>query len=198
MARSSFHNSYDESIRANKTYIDGKGWTTEDVHITLRDRTVTYEFFPHFHPYVPDLMQRLNEGGISGLQDCDTLYRPQPPDGHPISVLANSTRAVLTQPTSATRAGQTLSLSPGTPVTLPDSTAVTITMGTTVLNLDGSTYSLPSNQSLTLPAGLPLAFSSGLQCTIAGNKDVVIPDSTEVLLQNGAQRAILTLDGSEV
>jgi len=199
MARaSSFHNTYDELVRANKTYTTGGGWTTKDVHITLRDRSVTYEFFPHFHPYVPDLIRRLNEGGISGLQDSDTLYLPQPANGHPLSVLGDSTRAVLTHPTSATRDGRNVSLFPGTPLTLRDSTSVTITAGTTVFNLDGSTYSLPSDQPLTLPGALPLAFSSGLQCTIQNNKDIVVPDSTEVLLQNGAQRTILTVDGSEV
>src|SRR5439155_22285974 len=94
----SFHNSID-SARAYQTFI-ATGWTTGPLFITLRERSLAYRFFTHFHPYVPDLIKRLNEGGFPELQDSDTLYQPQPnpPSGQPLqplTVIADSTRATL-------------------------------------------------------------------------------------------------------
>ncbi len=62
---------------------------------TPRTRTIqrwelSYRFESHFHPYVTELMERLIEGSVRGLQDADTDYRRNPdgslvtlPDGRP-------------------------------------------------------------------------------------------------------------------
>src|SRR4051812_6424122 len=126
---SSFHNTYDVYVRGFQTYNPENIWKSGR-YITLRDRSVSYQFFPHFHPYVLQLIQRLNEGGISELQDSDPLYLPQPNTGQPLNVLPNSTRAVLAGATNATRPdGTPISLSAGTPLNLPDATPVKIAAG---------------------------------------------------------------------
>ncbi len=38
------------------------------------ERRLSYRFYPHFHPYVGDLMKRLIEDSIAGLQTADTDY----------------------------------------------------------------------------------------------------------------------------
>ncbi|MDP1822774.1 MAG: hypothetical protein Q8L48_06020 [Archangium sp.] len=44
-------------------------------HFTIRERELTYRFYSHFHPYVGELVQRLLDGSVAGLQAADTDYR---------------------------------------------------------------------------------------------------------------------------
>src|SRR4051812_19179816 len=41
-----------------------------------RERDVSYELRPHFHPYVAELARRLANGGLAELQAADTDYVP--------------------------------------------------------------------------------------------------------------------------
>ncbi len=41
-------------------------------HLGVSDRNLEYRFYSHFHPYVGDLIQRLSENAVDGLQDADT------------------------------------------------------------------------------------------------------------------------------
>jgi hypothetical protein len=208
----SFHNTVDANERAYQIYT-GVTWIPFPVYITVRERSLNYEFFPHFHPYVAasrafvqgmqlSLIQRLNEGGLAELEGSDTLYLPQPnpPSGQPLQpllVISGSSRATLAADTSAVRPsdGATLALTAGTPMTLPDGTAVTVPAGTTVSHTDGSTSPLAADTPLTLPGHLPISSSSGIQ--IDGT-DIIVPDFTAVTLPAGATSAVLTSDGSQV
>jgi hypothetical protein len=191
----SFHNVADYGARAYQTSIVG-GWRA-GYYVTLRNRSLTYQFFPHFQPYVLPLVQRLNEGGLSSLQDADTVYLPQPNSGQPLTVLPDSTRGVLAANVSVVRNGSAVTLSAGTPLTLPNGTAVSISAGTAVAHTDGSTFKLAAAATVNLPGALPIQFSSGIQWTIAG-VDTIVPDSTTVTLPTGAASAVLTNDGSVV
>src|SRR5260370_3092034 len=108
----SFHNLVDNA-RAYQTYTAAGAWKLFPPYITIRQRSLTYQMFPHFHPYVGgtraalpnvsagqlSLIQRLNEGGVDELQDSDTLHMPQPnsPQGpSPLTVHPRSTRATPT------------------------------------------------------------------------------------------------------
>ncbi len=42
---------------------------------TVYDRKLSYRFYPHFHPYTDELIKRLNERSVSGLQSTDTEYK---------------------------------------------------------------------------------------------------------------------------
>jgi hypothetical protein len=200
----SFHNSIDEA-RAYQTYTVDNNWRAYSPYITVRERSLTYQFFSHFHPYVPALIQRLNNNGFPALQDSDTLYLPQPnpPSGQPLQplmVLQDSTRATLAAGVTATRPGSSsaVALSAGTPLTLPDGTSVTIPAGTTVAHPDGSTSKLAAARTVTLPGNLPISSSSGIQWKISGT-DTIVPDATSVTITLPAGKyAVLTNDGSSV
>src|SRR5262249_49784366 len=144
------------------------GWIASSPFITLRERSLEYQFFTHFHPYVPDLIRRLNEGGFPELQDSDTLYLPQPnpPNAaQPLIVIPNSTRATLLADVTGNRPsnGPSIAIGAGTPITLPHGTTVTVTKGTKVGHPDGSVTPLGADQSFSLPGFLPVSFSSGIQ-----------------------------------
>src|SRR5215468_731018 len=202
--KQSFHNLVDANTRAYQIANVQYQWNPGQGYITTRNRSLTYQFFPHFHPYVPQLIGRLNDGGVAELQDSDTLYLPQPnpPTAlKPLTVIPNSTRATLTANVAAVRPadGTTLSLTAGTPLTLPDQTIVTIPVGTTVVRLDGSTFQIvaPPPQ-VQLPGSLPVSYSSGIQWQING-QEAIVPDATVVFvtLPAGPNYAILN-DGSAV
>jgi len=197
MQAKSFHNTYDLEVRGYQSYAVDGGWRGGRYLVT-RDRSVTYRFFPHFHPYVTPLVRRLDDGGMPELQDSDTLYLPQPSTGQPLSVLPNSTRATLSAGVSGKRPdGTAVPLSAGTPVTLPDGAALGLAAGTRVARPDGSIFTLGAAASVNLPGSLPASFSSGIQWTIAGTPTIV-PDETAATLPGGATGAVLTADGSSV
>src|ERR1039458_4928304 len=194
----SFHNTVDTQARAYQ-YYNGEGWINYNPFITLTDRSLTYQFFPHFHPYVPDLIQRLNNGGFSELQDSDTLYLPQPNPlpGQPLTVIPDSTRATLLKAASGTRPdGSPAPLTAGTSMTLAHGTTVKVPSGTTVGHPDGSTSTLGADTPLTLPGFLPVSFSSGIQDTVSPTAMIVL-DSTVVILAVAAG-AVLAADGTSV
>src|SRR5579862_6662074 len=123
---SSFHNSIDVA-RSYQAYTEAGGWENYSPYLTIRDRSLTYQFFTHFHPYVSDLIKRLNDGGFPKLQESDTVYLPQPnpPSGQPLqplTVIPDSTRATLLADVTGTRpnGGVSIALTAGTPLSLPD------------------------------------------------------------------------------
>ena len=213
----SFHLMTETDVKAYQSYTPAGSWIPNWTNVTLLQRSVAYQLFPHFHPYVSSnrafvpnlplsLIQRLIEGGVPELQDSDTLYLPQPNSitngqAQPLTVLPNSTRAMLVASATATRpdSGVSVALSAGTPLTLPDQTAIIIPAGTTVAHPDGSTSNLSTDTSLQLPGGLPFSSTSGIQWTNAGT-DIIVPDSTIVTITLPAPPAyaVLTNDGSSV
>lgn len=90
-----FHGYYDVNTRPYQIYTPDWGWTGEfGRHITTEERTMSYQFFPHYHPYVTELVQRLIGGDLADLQAADTDYQKKPdgsfvtlPDGKPRPVL---------------------------------------------------------------------------------------------------------------
>lgn len=196
----SFHNTYDSTVRTYQSLTNAGVWTPGRRYITLRDRSLTYRFFPHFHPYVTSLVQRLDEGGVSELQDSDTLYLPQPGPLNGLAVIPNSTRAKLTGDVTGTRPdGTSVSLSVGTTLTLPDEATVNIPAGTMVTHPDGTTSTLTAAVSVVLSgSGLPIASSSGIQLSIAGSPSVLQDNTVVTISVPAASYAVLTGDGSSV
>jgi len=90
-----FHTYYDAQIRPYQTYRPDLGWTRTFIrHITTEEWTLNYQFYPHFHPYVAELVKRLIEGEMAGLQAADTDYSKNSdgsqimlPDGKPRTTL---------------------------------------------------------------------------------------------------------------
>lgn len=75
-----FHGYYDAQLRPYLGYKSDRGWTTEvqRKHITIQERKLSYQFYPHFHPYITELVQRLITNSVSGLQATDTEYEKNP------------------------------------------------------------------------------------------------------------------------
>jgi hypothetical protein len=207
----SFHNYVDQAVRPYQMYTPAGDWVPIQFPIFWETRSVRYQFFPFFHPYIGrdrafvrgvmlSLIQRLRDGGVAELEASDTLYMPQPnptKSPQPLAVLPNSTRATLAANISATRPddGTPVPLTAGTPLNLRDGTAITVAAGTAVSYVDGSTGSLSAILNLSLPGEIPFSASSGIQ--VSGTT-TIIPDSTLVTLPNGATLAVLTNDGSSI
>ena len=60
---------------------------------TTQKRELSYRFYPHFHPYLAELVRRLIEKSVPGLQAADTEYVPNS-DGT-LVVLPDSTLVAL-------------------------------------------------------------------------------------------------------
>lgn len=171
MTNQSFHNSIDATVRPYQAYTIAGTWRPTTT-VVSRTRSVSYQFFPFFHPYVGrdrafvpgimlSLIQRLRDGGTPELEASDTLYMPQPnppASAQPLTVQPGSTRATLASNLVATRPedGSTVALTAGTPLTLPDGTSVTVPAGTAIAYTNGTTGSLAADLTFPLPGGDPL------------------------------------------
>src|SRR5262249_55789774 len=86
-------------------------------------RSLSYRFYPHFHPYAEELMQRLLQHSVAGLQAADTEY-VENSDGT-LVVLPDSLMAKLGRLGTMVvgREGEPF-LPVGTPLRLPDKAIV--------------------------------------------------------------------------
>jgi hypothetical protein len=74
MTSARFHGVYDIQLRPFQTF-QGKEWSSLLArHTTTVDRSLSYQFSLHAHPYVRELVDRFIEGSIAGLQGADTDY----------------------------------------------------------------------------------------------------------------------------
>ncbi|MCI0721216.1 MAG: insecticidal toxin protein [Acidobacteria bacterium] len=80
-----FHGYYDAKAGTALAYKPDVVWLTTTVrkHTIIQDRKLSYRFYPHFHPYVAELVRRLIEKSVPGLQAADTEYRKDA-QGRPI------------------------------------------------------------------------------------------------------------------
>src|SRR5712671_4283221 len=72
-----FHGYVDSRVRPYQIY-QNKSWAFRPGvrHTTTVDRKLNYRFSLHAHPYVPELVKRLIERSVAGLQGADTEYVP--------------------------------------------------------------------------------------------------------------------------
>ncbi len=101
-----FHGYYDNQIGLS-TAVDAQ--MLPDIkfgkQITIQQRTLSYLFKVHFHPYVSQFVRRLLEKSVPGLQSIDTEYLTNPdgsfvtlPDGKPKPVMYEDLFTVQIQP----------------------------------------------------------------------------------------------------
>jgi len=87
-----FHN-YADRLRFESTVDGTVPINRARKHYIIRERSLSYRIYPHFHPYVTALIRRLNEKSVAGLQAADTDYVKQDgkvvmlPNGKPKPVL---------------------------------------------------------------------------------------------------------------
>jgi hypothetical protein len=188
---SGFHSYYDSNVLAYQTYLGSSGWSSRILPIiSVETRQLSYRFYSHFHPYVQDLLKRLNTGSVAGFEAADTDYIHQS-DGS-LATLPNSTRATLPAAVQATRVSDnsSLNLLAGGPLTLADGTSVSIPSGTTVTLLDGAPSTLAAATSTTLPGAIPASFPSGTQFVPASGPAFILAEKTPVTLPANTQAAL--------
>ena len=180
--RQIFHGCYDANCGLNlcrPTNIDFR-------LTTILNRELSYRFYPHFHPHMGELVRRLIEKSVPGLQAVDTEYESNS-DGT-LVVLPDSTLVSLAADLEVTLSGgNKLKVSEGTQIFLPDETAVKLVGGSEV-KLPGSmvvmtqprgmrfsqTQVVANGEKLTLSSDTVVRLSEGL---------VTLPDGTEVVLR---------------
>jgi hypothetical protein len=90
-----FHGQYEEMLgTTTATTLESVNELTWGKQITIQQRSLSYLFRVHFHPYVGQFVERLIEKSVPGLQSIDTEYLTKPdgsfetlPDGKPQPVL---------------------------------------------------------------------------------------------------------------
>jgi hypothetical protein len=159
-------------------------------YVKTKERKLSYRFFPHFHPYVAELIKRLIEGSIHGLQAADTEY-PEKADGT-LDVLPFSTLVVINGDVSvySPNEGKQISLK-GMQASLPDDTWV---------KFDGvKEAKLPGTMVLTPKRGMQVEVG-GAKETILFETEIKLRDETLVTLASGVSAKLpagtsLTLKG---
>src|SRR5690349_2340794 len=151
----------------------------------IRERTLSYRFSPHFHPWAGELVHRLLEKAIPGLESIDTEYQAN----------SDGTRAALPDSTRVT-------LAAGTPVRMPDGTALTLPGPLPVTVPDGTQAALPDGTRVTLPGsilwtgtrGLKAIRTDGTIALLAEGAQLTVPSGTAAVRSDGSA-VTLTADG---
>jgi hypothetical protein len=179
-----FHSYYDSGYQLYRH----RTTTTVRKHITL-ERELSYRFYPHFHPYLAELVRQLIEKSVPGLQAVDTEYVPKSDDGT-LVVLPDSTLVSLAADLEVTLSGgDKLKVSKGTQIFLPD--------GTIIKLAGGSEVTLPGSMVvMTQPRGMRFRLPDGSAQVIANGEKLTLSSDTVVRLPNG--RLVTLPDGTEV
>jgi hypothetical protein len=186
---------------------------------TTHNLDLTYQFYPHFHPYVLPLAKELSDThSVGDMLAMNVRYQTDPAN-HSIKSIPGTTRVLLSNLPAGTQLldSDQNPVSIGTPLNLADisSLAVVVPTGTKLVSADGSisTLSAAAQVSLTLPIPIPSSSTSGVQINLpagtqvtgAGSntasplpsaKPFIIPDRTLVTLPNATAAAIS--DGAPV
>jgi hypothetical protein len=202
----SFHNNIDITVRPYQSYQNGKWGNANIPMFTTIDKGLTFQFSPHFHPYVKVLAQQLINNGVSALLGMDTQYVSNA-DGSLVTI-PNSTRAVLVLPSPAQPTDSSgNAVYSGAPLTLPDGTSVNIAAGQTVMDLQGNSYTLTgAGLTFTTPGFIPSSSTSGTQINpspalVIGTTTlttVVIPDGASATLPSASGVTATTSIGTQV
>lgn len=145
---------------------------------------MSYRFYSHFHPFVANLVKRLTEGSVSGLQAADTVYakgRPgtvkRLPDSITVELAAD---LVVGEGSQTVKAGTAMVLADTQ--TAPASNNL-VSEGEMVLTPQkgirasgnrtisfGSQVTLPPDTKIILPSGAPFTLKNPVAATITGCK----------------------------
>ena len=129
----------------------------KDKYLIIQERSLSYRFYLHQHPYVQPLVQRLLRKGASGLQAADTEY---------------NTRIKFTNAIAVNDSlGKSIQLAAGEVAYLADGATAT-------LKSDGTAVRFAGSRVLRLLDNTPV--------TPGANKEVTIPDKTSVRVSKGS------------
>lgn len=190
-SQAKFHGHYDSELQLVARQ-NGEPTTTTK-HLIVQERDVSYRFFPHFHPYVGQLVAELLRNGTPGLQAADTLYDPDGrslpagvdvamPGGATVSVPAGARIAMLTDTQADLPGGVIIGLSAHMQLKLAAAVQATATQGMTATLID----SLPS----TPAPGSDLGTADDKRAYIAGDVTITLPAGAAVVLHDGSSATL--------
>jgi len=180
-------------------------------HFVVRERTVSYRFYPHFHPYVGKLAQRLLRGGTAALQAADTHYEPNGaslPGSLEVGLPANGAisvpagvRIALVDPLKVTVDGATVDLAANLEIALAATAHATLPLGMRATLLDGMDRTPDDDASFTPPANsravvfedTTIRLTAATAVTLHDGKAATIPAAAggvPVVLARGARLAM--------
>jgi Tc toxin complex TcA C-terminal TcB-binding domain len=183
-----FHFGFDRDRRGFEE--DTTTETAHTVHRVIRERDLTYRFYPHFHPYVGDLTRRLLRGSVRGLQAADTDYLadgPALPDSVEVTLAAGASQSVSS--------GTPIVLNPNVQATLPAGGVIDLSDGLQVDLAAAATATLSGPLSVTLREGLADLPSPGDDHTFTAVANAVVVFDAEATF--AAATAITLYDGSQ-
>ena len=155
----SFHSYFDTPTSFKPGFLV----TPQSKDFIISKDDVSYRFYPHFHPYVKQLTQRLLKSSTAGLQAMDTEYRIQ------IS-LSNSITGKYSDGKQVTLAGgEKIDLLEGTTMTLANGHLVKFTGSKLVDQDERIIVTLPTNTAVTIKPQAVIRCING-QRVIANNE----------------------------
>ena len=191
----------------------------ETKHFSFQERDVSYRFYPHFHPYVGKLMQRLLQKSTAGLQAADTEYEPNNASlpgsveialgqETELSIPSGSQIALLTDLRVPHPEGDSIILSANmqfevidpTRIIMPDGLSAILIDGMTRTPVAGTTFNLLQNMSaivgintrITLDVDTPIMLHDGsTEATIAKGTQVLLLRGTKIEIPNGTLVTLL-------
>ncbi|MFC0708304.1 hypothetical protein [Azorhizophilus paspali] len=166
--------------------------TKETKYFVIQEREVSYRFYPHFHPYVGQLAQRLLRKGTPGLQAADTEYV-----GGGVS-LPGSLEVALAKNTNITvAAGSGISLladvqaqTPGGLIALSAKMQLEVAGVTPAALPDGATATFVDGVSETPPAGSSFTVSQNKAAVFLGDAKIDLPGATAIKLYDGSSATL--------
>jgi hypothetical protein len=192
---SSFHTIVDATLGTQRSL--GTVQVGQPLLRTIYHLDLTYQFYPHFHPYVLPLARKLSEtDSVAEMLAMNVQYQTNSLDGS-IKSIPGSTRVVLSSvPLGAQLLDSTQNPVPiGAPLNLVDtsSLAVVVPAGTALLNADGSTSTLATatQVSLTLPISIPNVTNNGVQISLPAGTSVTAAGSNAAAPLPSAQSFII-------
>jgi hypothetical protein len=141
-------------------------------------RELRFNFSPHFHPYVAELIQRLIDGSVAGLQAVDTEF------GTPVTLSAPAPARTADDRTVTLAAGETVRLPDGARLTVAPGTSLRLSGDRFVRSGDGSIAAAPS-------ASTPATVAARTRVLRDTGDRVILEGDTRVALAGGQPRLTL-------
>lgn len=175
--------------------------TKEIKHLTIQEREVSYRFYPHFHPYVGQLMQRLLRRSVAGLQAVDTEYEPWDvalpdsieielnqdielsiPGGSQFMILGDLEATLPDNTKVALAARLKLKLANAAQAAIQSGTKAVLFEGMTETPSSGSVFNLPQDMEASLSNDIKIRLSAATQITLYDGRQASVPAGSQVLL----------------
>ncbi len=172
-----FHSYDDTEVSFHQVYRSDLGKKIlVSKYVTIQGRKLSYQFYLHSHPYVAELVKRLIEKSVPGLQAADTEYST-------LVILPNQAPVTLLDGTPLTRShDEMIALPDGTVIKLPDGTLITLPDDTVKKLPDGTQGKLSGSRIVNLLDGTPLTFSDNMPVTLPAHTFLKRLDETPVML----------------